>query len=315
MPTYLPSLNALRYFEAAARHLSFKRAAEELSVSPTAISHQIRDLEDYFGQALFVRLPRRLELTPEAEYLYLKVREGLTSFAEGVRGMRALSGKVELKITVPPAFASRWLVPRLTSFTNSREDVTLHLNGSLETIDDSRRDNLNFGLSPQADEKKSEIVIRYGIGSPVPGYSVQPFLQIDYVLVCSPAIQSKLKRPEDIKHFVQIHDDTIPDERLRPSWDNWCAKAGIDLELEASGPHFHDYGMVLAAVADGMGTALSPLQLIGADLADGRIIAPFDILVPSAYCYYLVVPETIIERPEVIEFCAWIKREASLNSE
>ena len=237
------------------------------------------------------------------------------SFAEGVRGMRALSGKVELKVTAPPAFASRWLIPRLASFTKSHEDVTLHLNSSLDTIDDSQRDDIGFGFSHQTDERNSEIEIRYGIGSPVPGYWIQSFLLIDYVLVCSPEIRSKLKHPEDIQHFVQIHDDTIPDERLRPNWGTWCAKAGISLELETSGPHFHDYGMVLAAVADGMGTALSPRQLIGSDLADGRIVAPFDISIPSAYCFYLVVPEPLINRPEVNTFCEWIKLEATKNNE
>jgi len=236
------------------------------------------------------------------------------SFAEGVRGMRALSGKAELKITAPPAFASRWLIPRLVSFTKSHDDVILHLNSSLDTIDDSRRDNNGFGFSHQTDAGNSEIEIRYGIGSPVPGYWIQSFLSIDYVLVCSPKIRSQLKHPEDIQHFVRIHDDTIPDERLRPDWSTWCAKAGVRLELETSGPHFHDYGMVLAAVADGMGTALSPRQLIASDLADGRIVAPFDISIPSAYCFYLVVPEPLTNRPEVNAFCEWIKLEATKSN-
>jgi LysR family glycine cleavage system transcriptional activator len=181
----------------------------------------------------------------------------------------------------------------------------------LQSIDDSRLDSINFSVSHLSNDQDGEIEIRYGLGSPSPGYWVQPFLFTDYVLVCSPTMQSKLKHPADIQHFVQIHDDTIPDERLRPSWDTWCAKAGISLDLTASGPHFHDYGMVLAAVADGMGTALSPRQLIGQDLAAGRIVAPFDISVPSAYCYYFVVPETIISRPEVHAFCEWIQLEAT----
>ncbi|HEX7140681.1 MAG TPA: LysR substrate-binding domain-containing protein [Vicinamibacterales bacterium] len=313
MPSGLPSLNALRCFEAAARHLSFKKAAGELSVTPTAVSHQIRDLEGYFGQELFRRFARRLELTAAGQVLYPKVKEGMASFGEAVESLRAFRPKAGLTVTAPPTFASRWLVPRLASFTDRHEDIVLHLNSSAETIDDSRRDAVEFGVAYPAKGDAVEMEIRFGIARSSPGYLLEPFLPTEYVLICPPAMlvgESALRRPEDVRHCTLIHDDTIPDERLRPSWDSWCARAGIKLDLEASGVHFHDSAMVLAAVADGMGVALAARQQLGPDLAAGRIAVPFDISVPSVYCYYLVTPEVIVDRPEVLAFREWIKQEA-----
>jgi LysR family glycine cleavage system transcriptional activator len=318
MPTGLPSLNALRCFEAAARHLSFKRAAGELSVTPTAVSHQIRDLEAYFGQELFRRFARRLELTPAGQALYPKVKEGMASFSEAVESLRAARPKAGLTVTVPPTFASRWLVPRLSSFTDRHDDITLHLNSSSETIDDSRRDTIDFGVAYPPKGDATEMEIRFGIARASPGYLVEAFLPTDYVLVCAPAMlegESALRRPEDIRHCTLLQDDTIPDERLRPSWDSWCAKAGIKLDVAASGAHFHDSAMVLAAVADGMGVGLVARQQIGPDLAAGRIAVPFDIFVPSVYCYYLVAPEAIVDRREVRAFREWIEQEAALAAQ
>ncbi len=311
----LPSLNALRCFEAAARHLSFKQAAAELSVTPTAVSHQIRDLEAHFGQALFHRLARRLELTAAGHALYPKVREGMASLREAVDDLRASRPKAGLTVTAPPTFAARWLVPRLASFTDRHDDIVLHLISSPDTIDDTRRPEAQYRVDPRAEGGALQIEVRFGMPGSRPGYLLEPFLPTDYVLVCAPSMllgDSPLRRPEDIRHAALLHDDTIPDERLRPSWDQWCAKAGIQLDLAASGAHFHDSALVLAAVADGMGVALAARQQIGPDLEAGRIAVPFDISVPSVYCYYLVAPEAIADRPEVRAFREWIEQEATL---
>ncbi len=314
MPTGLPSLNALRVFEAAARHLSFKLAAVELSVTPTAVSHQIRDLEAWFGQALFTRHTRRLELAPAGEALYPKVKEGIGCLVAAVERTRTTTPTVGLTITVPPTFASRWLVPRLGSFTGQHAEIVLHLKTSLETIDDARRDSLHQGPAHPANTGEVEAEIRYGLGvASRPGYVVESILVTDYVLVCAPALlcgAHPLREPADIRYCMIIHDDSLPDERVRPSWAEWCTLGGIAPALaEATpGPHFNDTGTVLAAVANGMGVALMARQLIGPDLADGRIASPFEISVPSVFRYYLVVPETLAGHPALRAFRDWITR-------
>jgi LysR family glycine cleavage system transcriptional activator len=320
MAARLPSLNGLRYFEVAARHLSFKLAAAELSVTPTAVSHQIRDLEAWFGRSLFLRHPRQLELTPAGQALFPKVNEAIGCLFEAVDAARAPATGAELTVTAPPTFASRWLVPRLASFTAQHAEVVLHLNSSLETIDDARREGIPFGVphSGGAGAGTAEAEIRFGLGAASPpGYLVEPLLATDYVLVCAASMlhgASALRSPADVRACVLLHDDSIPDERLRPSWQEWCARAQVDLDLASasSGPHFHDSGMVLAAVANGMGVALMARQLLGPDLAAGGIATPFDIAVPSVYRYYLVVEEPLAERPEIRAFRDWIKREAGL---
>ena len=317
MPIGLPSLNALRTFEAAARHLSFKLAAAELSVTPTAVSHQIRGLEDYLGQPLFKRYTRRMELTPAGAALFPKVSQGLGCFVEAVDAARATRPKAELTVTAPPTFASRWLVPRLPSFTQLHQDIVLHLHSSLETIDDSRREGLQLAGTAPPNAGELEAEVRFGLGNAAsPGYLVEPFLATDYVLVCASSLvggQGALRRPEDVQHCVLIHDDSLPYERVRPSWQEWCANGGIELDLaeDAAGPRFNDTGMVLAAVANGMGVALMARQLLGPDLAAGRIATPFDISVPSVNRYYLVMPEALAERPEMHAFRAWIKQQAA----
>ncbi len=316
MPAGLPSLNGLRTFEAAARHLSFKMAAAELSVTPTAVSHQIRDLEAWFGLELFTRGTRRLELSPAGEALFPKVHEGLACFSAAVEGIRAFTPKMELTVTAPPTFASRWLVPRLGGFTDQHQDVVLHLNSSLDTIDDSRRDGLQLTALQAPTPGVLDCEIRYGLGSSsLPGYLVEPFLSTEYVLVCAPSMltgDAVLRTPVDVAGCVLIHDDSLPDERMRPNWNDWCAKGGIQLDLpdDSPGPRFNDTGMVLAAVANGMGVALMARQLIGPDLDAGRIAAPFDIAIPALFRYYMVIREAQADRPAMLAFRAWLKGQA-----
>lgn len=312
MPYRLPSLNALRVFEAAARHLSFKLAAAELAVTPTAVSHQIRDLENYLGQVLFRRLARKLELTAAGAALLPKVAEGMGCFVAAVESLRGLTTRAGLMVKAPPTFASRWLVPRLATFTDGHQDVTLHLVSSLDTIDDARQVPIPFTVIGTTEDGGAELEIRFGIAESRPGYRAEPFLAAQYLVVCAPKLlqgKGALKKPEDVRHHTLIHDDTIPDERHRPSWKDWCAKAGINVKLSAKGTHFHDSGLVLAAVADGMGIALLSRQLVAPDVAAGRVAIPFDIDIPSDYGYYLVIPEGVAQRREVQAFRDWIVAE------
>lgn len=313
MPYRLPPLNSLRAFEAAARHLSFKNAAAELSVTPTAISHQIKLLEDFLGLPLFRRLTRALELTPQGEAMLPKLREGLASLAAAVEHTQQRDSEGKLFVVSPPSFASRWLVPRLQGFTMAAPKVSLHLLSSVETIDDDKStgawgfDNIDLR------EDDSQVVIRFGTGT-YPGCRVDHIFGPDYIAVCSPKLLSAklpLRKPADVRFHVLIHDDTIANERARPNWAEWLRQAGVANVDSSVGPHFSDSGLALVAAVDGLGIALASKPLVAAEIAEGRLVAPFDIEVGQQYAYYLVSPEAISDRPIVQAFRHWLLEEAS----
>ena len=304
----LPPLNALRAFEAAARHLSFKKAAEELSVTPTAISHQIKGLEDYLSRTLFRRLTRALELTPEGQAMLPKISEGLACFVVAVERTRSQFSSGRLVITAPPSLATRWLIPRLHGFTDAAPGVKLHLASSLAAIDSD--EPVEHGLMNDLDSRQadSHIFIRFGTGS-YPGFHSDRIFAPDYIAVCSPKLlngKQPLENPADVRFHLLLHDDTIANERARPSWEEWLRIAGVSgVDLNA-GPHFSDSGLALAAAIDGLGLALVSAPLVTAELGDGRLIAPFEISVGQRYAYYLVIPDAMIDRPDVAAFRSWL---------
>jgi LysR family glycine cleavage system transcriptional activator len=312
----LPPLNALRAFEAAARHMSFKKAADELAVTPTAISHQIKGLEAYLGIALFRRLTRALELTAEGKAMLPGVQEGLARFASAVESTRQLRHGGRLNMSAPPTFAARWLVPRLQAFTSAHPEVELHLASSLRMID-SREPGGGFAASP-ADprDEGSEVWIRFGTGN-YPGCRVDRILAPVYTAVCSPALlraKRPLIHPANLRYHVLIHDDTIPDEGERPSWADWLRSAGVVGVDARSGPHFSNSGLALAAAADGLGIALASKPLVAAEVAAGRLAVPFDIDIGSRYAYYLVAREAGAQRPAVAAFRDWLLEQAGSQS-
>lgn len=312
----LPPLNALRAFEAAARHLSFKNAAVELFVTPTAVSHQIKLLEEFLGVPLFRRLTRALELTAHGEAMLPKVREGLVCFAAAVELTRERSEEGRLFVVSPPSFAARWLVPRLQRFTRARPKLHLHLLSSLETIDDDESGGIGGFENVDLREDDSQVLIRFGTGS-YPGCRVDHIFGPDYIAVCSPRLLSSklpLRQPADVKFHVLLHDDTIANERARPSWAEWLRKAGVTNVDSGVGPHFSDSGLALVAAVDGLGIALASKPLVAAEIAEGRLVAPFDIAVGQQYAYYLVTPEAISDRPMVEAFRQWLLDEAGMET-
>lgn len=313
MPERLPPLNALRAFEAAARHLSFKRAAEELSVTPTAISHQVRGLEEHLGVTLFRRLTRALELTAEGEAMLPKLREGMDCFAAAVACVRGLAPGVRLVVLAPPSFASRWLVPRLQGFTRDHPEIELHLAGSVKMIDggDAALGLVAEGRMSRRDQP--EIWIRYGTGR-YPGFRIDRMFVPDYTAVCSPQLlRSKLplRDPGDLRFHTLIHDDTIQDHKERPSWAEWLGVAGVDGVDASAGPHFTDSGLAIAAALDGLGVGLLSRPLVAGEIAAGRLVAPFAISIARSFAYYIVTPEAIADRPAVEAFRSWLLAEAA----
>lgn len=305
----LPPLAALRAFEAASRHLSFKKAAEELHVTPAAISQQIKALEEYVGFSLFHRLTRALALTAQAEAMLPKLREGFECLAAALDTTRP-PGEGVLTVVAPPSFATRWLVPRLPRFAAEHPDVKLRLSSQSDAVD-------RPGESAMADEPLDlrtadiSLAIRYGTGD-YPGFYVRQLFAPAWVPVCSPRLataERPLDTPDDLARHVLIHDETIHDDPYPPNWQEWLSRAsvsGIDAER---GPRFSNAVLAVEAALDGQGVALALLPLVEADIAAGRLIIPFNLSVPSPYAYFLIMRKVFAERPPVAAFCDWLMSE------
>jgi LysR family glycine cleavage system transcriptional activator len=311
----LPPLNALRAFEIAARHLSFKRAAEELCVTPTAVSHQIKQLEEFMGVELFRRLTRSLELTPEGVAMLPKVREGLECFASSVECARRPSARERLVVVAPPSFATRWLVPRLKRFAEAEPSIELHLVSSLNAIDTDQTGVARIFDSIDLRDGDSHAAICFGTGS-YPGYRVDRMLSSGYVPVCSPSLMDgthPLRKPEDLRFHTLLHDDTIADERARPTWSEWLRVAGVQDVDAAAGPHFRDSGLALAAAIDGLGIALASKPLAATEVASGGLVVPFRISFRERFAYFLVAPEATAQRSPVVALRQWLFAEAAVT--
>jgi LysR family transcriptional regulator, glycine cleavage system transcriptional activator len=311
----LPPLQSLRVFEAAARHLSFKRAAEELHVTPAAVSHQIKALEDTLGVALFRRLTRALELTETGRAMLPKIQEGFECLALAVETTRRDSPRHSLRMALPPSFATRWLMPRLPAFAAAHPEIDLAISTRLATIDVSDAATLEGDLMALR-EDRSDVEIRFGTGH-YPGLRADLIFAVDYVATCSPRFltaKRPLRHPGDLRYHLLIHDDTVPQRSERPSWPEWLKSAGVtDVDGER-GPRFANSGLALEAAKDGLGIVLAPRPLIEREVAAGHLAIPFDVAMPSRYAYYLVTALARAERPEVRLFREWVLAVAAADA-
>jgi LysR family glycine cleavage system transcriptional activator len=305
----LPPLNAFRAFEAAARHLSFKKAAAELHVTPAAISHMVKALEDQLGVKLFRRLTRALELTDAGKAMVPKVQEAFEALATAVERSRRLARLGPLAVSAPPLFATRWLVPRLHRFTERHPDIELRISSAVAAIDAGR----GAEEEAPADDETTLVTVRFGHGR-YPGARVDKLFSVAYSPVCSPRLLKRgrpLRVPDDLRHHTLLHDDTIPDVAERLSWDAWLKAAGVD-DIDATrGPRFTNSALAIDAAVDGLGVALGITPLMAEDIAAGELVAPFDVEVESGFAYHLVCDEAIAERPQVAAFRAWLLAEAA----
>jgi LysR family glycine cleavage system transcriptional activator len=293
----LPPLTGLKAFEAAARHLSFTRAAEELYVTQTAISHQIKALEERLGVQLFRRLPRGLLLTEEAQRYLPAVRDAFDLIAAATDRLVAVSASGTLTVSVLPSFASKWLVPRLGRFRAACPDIDLRISTSSHLVDFSRED--------------VDVGIRMGRGV-YPGLRVDWLFGESLVPVCSPELLTgpqPLRSPEDLGRHELLHEDDYA------GWELWLELAGVEGVPVRRGPIFTDGAMVVQAAADGQGVALARRALAAGDLAAGRLVQPFDVSIPHDLAYYLVCPEASAERPKVRRFREWLLAEAAVRVE
>lgn len=298
-PGRLPPLNALRAFEAVARHLSMKRAADELHVTPAAVSHQIKGLERHLGVALFRRLNRALILTDEGQLCLPGVREGFERLARAMDPLSARERRSVLVASVAPSFATRWLVPRLDRLAAAHPDLELRITADM-ALADFRRDDV-------------DVAIRFGAGQ-YPGLRSDKLFSDTVAPMCSPRLTSgraALKRPADLPRFTLLHDDSLNADSTATDWASWLKAAGVDDPNPHRGPHFNHSDHALQAAINGLGVVLGRRALAEDDLAEGRLVAPFDLHLPLGFAYHLVCPELLADRPKVVAFREWLLAELS----
>ena len=295
----LPPLNALRVFEAAARHLSFTKAAEELHVTPGAVSQQIKALEDFLQTPVFRRHKRALLLTDEAQASLPILREGFDKLMEAGEILAKKADAGRLTVSVAPSFASKWLVPRLDRFQEAHPDIDVWVSADMNVVD--------FAIDDV------DIAIRYG-GGRYQGLVTEHLMAEKIVPVCSPQLltgNNPLKTPADLVHHTLLHDSSNDKDPGCPTWPMWLKAAGVTGVDGARGPKFNQSSLVIEAAVAGKGVALAKAQLALADLEAARLVIPFDMSSPSAFAYYVVHPESRGSSPAVKAFKTWLREEAT----
>ncbi len=291
----LPPLSALRAFEAVARRVSFSRAAEELNVTPGAVSQQIRLLEELLGHSLFARNKRSVALTEVATRMLPDIQAGLEALARATSRSRiAASVDRTLTISVAPSFASKWLLPRLGDFTNHYPDIDLRISATVG-LADFRRDDV-------------DLAIRLGRGN-YPDLYVEPLFAEKLAPLCSPELlkaKGRLRKPDDLRKFRLLHDISIPGESEHSSWERWLKLAGATQVTAQRGARFSLAELALQAAIDGAGVVLGRMVLAEADLAAGRLVRPFKVVLPLDVSYFLVMAKGSQRRQEIHCFRDWL---------
>lgn len=265
----LPSLAALKAFEAAARHLSFQKAARELFVTPTAVSHQIRELESSLGMPMFQRHIRRVTLTPAGQQLFPVLRQGFDAFAQAIAGLYPASRRSAVTVTANTLFAARRLIPALGGFQRDHPQFQLRLHASDDIVD------LDSGVA--------DVAVRYGAG-PFPGLVSEPLCRERFGVVCSPTLG--VQTLEDLKGATLIHAEWRRGD-YQPTWRKWCALSGLEgMDLEAGLTFTDDSHAIQAAIA-GHGVAIASLPLVGDELARGVLVQPFATALEGEYYHFV----------------------------
>lgn len=296
----LPPLNALRAFEAAAKHLSFKLAADELNVTPAAISHQIKALEADIGVPLFRRLNRALLLTDAGQLLLPDIRNGFQSFHRAMERLRTRNDDNILTVATAPSFAAKWLVPRLDRFSRAYPDLDVRISASMQMVD-YETENVDIG-------------IRFG-GGDYPGVESELLLTDTAFPVCSPQLlegEHALRSPEELRFHVLLHDESWRSNyESFPTWGMWIQGAGIEGIDATRGTRFNMTSDVINAAIGGAGVALGRSTMVEDDLNAGRLVKPFELTVPVEFSFYVVYRKGALDQPKVAEFHKWLFAEAA----
>ena len=291
MTARLPSLNGLRAFEAAARHLSFTLAASELNVTQTAISHQIRRLEEELGIRLFVRQNRALALTPEARDYLPGVRAAFNDLRLATDRLLRKDDDRVLTVSTLASLAAKWLLPRLTDFQEQHPGIDVRITTSTSLVD-FQRDNV-------------DAAIRYGRGQ-WPGLRADWLMADELFPVCSPSLlrgDKPLRQPEDLKGYPLLHTSNANSD----DWRLWLTAAGLPGDIARQpGITFDMIFMTIQAAIDGIGVAMGRTSYVQDDIAKGRLVVPFKIALPADAGFYLVAPEGRREAPKLAAFREWM---------
>ena len=289
----LPPLNALRTFEAAARHLSFTKAGEELFVTQAAVSHQMRALEEHLGVPLFRRFNRRLALTDHGQVLLPAVRKAFDTLAAGVEAAAATTRSGMLSISTTPSFAANWLARRLVRFQALHPEIEMQVAATPRLVD-FVREGIDCG-------------IRFGFGD-WPGLRAHLLFREELFPVCSPALADgprPLRRPDDLRAHTLIHAMTDIDD-----WRHWLRAAGVADIDPMRGLKFDSGPLALEAAISGAGIAIGNRAMVAEDLAAGRLVEPFEVELPTESAYYFVAPEASADQSKIARFRDWLLGEA-----
>ncbi|ARU86662.1 transcriptional regulator GcvA [Pseudomonas sp. M30-35] len=284
----MPPLNALRAFEATARHLSVKNAAEELCVTPGAVSQLLKTLELNLGVKLFHRVNRGIFLTDIGQAYLPPVRNAFRQIIEASSRIASAEETGILTVSVTSFFASAWLVPRLTQFQNNNPEIDLRVVTNNQLVDFSRD-----GV---------DVAIRHGLGV-YPGLASHRVLAVDIVPVAAPKLVDRLGRPAspaDLTRWPHVHDAE------RKAWHRWFQSQGVEEVGPLRGPSFDDSGLLVKAVLAGQGVGLLPAAMVATELAQGQLVRVADITLLEDFAYYLVYPEARHDRPKIAAFRRWI---------
>ncbi len=294
MTRRLPPLNALRAFEAAGRHLSFTKAAEELTVTQAAISHQVKALEDHLDTDLFIRMPRHLELSKAGKILLPVVTKAFDRIGNSVAQLNRNLASSALTVRLAPSFTAKWLSPRLDDFRKQFPQVDLSLTLSNDPVD--------FRRQP------IDLAVTYGKGN-WRGVLAERLLAIDFFPVCSPGY---LRTVENLAEVADLERCTLLHDTNRKSWADWLALAGADTVNADRGTIVDDTNVLIQAAIDGLGIALGSSLFVADHLAAGRLVRPFDTIMHSDYAYYIVTTKQHLKRPEVADFKAWLLSQSTM---
>jgi len=295
----LPPLNALRAFESAARLGSFVRAADELAVTPTAISHQIKGLEESLGVELFVRLPRGLRLSDAGVRYLPELSKGFDALARAGDRLSGDSMTGVLHVNTLASFSHCWLVPRLMSFHRRYPDLRLRMSASIGHVDFLGED--------------VDVSVRYGRGR-YPGLRAVKIVEEEVFPVASPALvkANPLRDWPDLAQHLLLHDYCADEDEPWITWPVWLRHAGVDDRVDGSkGLEFDNSASLIDAAVRGHGVAIGRTALVIDHIREGRLVPLFGASHPADYAYYAVAPEASADRPKVKAFIAWLKEEAA----
>ncbi|MHB1677437.1 MAG: transcriptional regulator GcvA [Sulfuriferula sp.] len=297
MARRLPSLNALRAFEAVARHLSFARAAEELHVTPAAVSQLVKQLEAHLGISLF-RRGKTLVLNDTASIVLPLVTDGFDQLERAVEQLRRDHDSGTLVVSTPPVFAQRWLIPRLDHFQANYPDIELRLLATRRMV--------NFKL------ENVDVAVRFGAGA-YAGLFSERLMQEAIVPVAAPTLAATIHTPADLLNCTLLYDDAYEWDPTFPDWESWLISLGAPIAKPLRIRRFGEVNLVIQAAMTGLGVALAWRSLVLDELRSGKLVQLFDAVLPTKRAYYLVTLEHKREQGKIVAFRNWLQVQAKLQ--